>query len=99
MSSSRYRMTVAAEKDLEEIYDYTSDKFGSSQAAKYLEELESLFHQIAENPNIGKTRDETKKGLRSFPKSSHLIFYRVLPDYIRIVRILHGSRDTFHLLD
>ena len=26
-------------------------------------------------------------------QSSHVIFYRVLKDRIRIVRVLHGSRD------
>ncbi|WP_363315644.1 type II toxin-antitoxin system RelE/ParE family toxin [Chryseobacterium sp. sg2396] len=45
------------------------------------------------NPYSGKKRNEVKSGLYSFPKDHHVIFYRILDDHIRIVRVLHGSRD------
>ncbi|MDX9789405.1 MAG: type II toxin-antitoxin system RelE/ParE family toxin [Candidatus Kapabacteria bacterium] len=42
---------------------------------------------------MGGTRNEIKESLYSFPKDNHIIFYRILDDHIRIVRVLHGSRD------
>jgi len=42
---------------------------------------------------MGRTRNEIKKELRIFPKASHVVFYRILKDTIRIVRVLHGSKD------
>nr|WP_262888428.1 type II toxin-antitoxin system RelE/ParE family toxin [Chryseobacterium cheonjiense] len=45
------------------------------------------------NPTSGKTRNEIKQGLYSFPKGNHIIFYRLSDTHIIIVRILHGSRD------
>ena len=48
---------------------------------------------MLDNPKSGRERFEIRMGLRSIVQNSHVIFYRILKDRIRIVRILHGSRD------
>ena len=37
----------------------------------------------------------TIRGLRKWrvPKTPYLLFYRVAPDHIRVLRVLHGARD------
>ena len=94
MSRKIYILSEIADKDLEEIFDYTFDEFGFDQAEKYLLEFEEIFQNLIINPQIGKKRDEIKQGLYSFPKDYHIIFYRILDNHIRIVRVLHGSRDV-----
>lgn len=89
----KYVLSLQASHDLEDIFDYTRNKFGVDQAIQYVSEFEILFETLLANPDIGKNRDEIKPGLKSFPKTSHIVFYRVLPDHVRIVRVLHGSRD------
>ena len=93
MSRKIYILSEIADKDLEDIFDYTLDEFGFDQAEKYLLEIEGIFQNLIINPQIGKKRDEIKQGLYSFPKDNHIIFYRILDNHIRIVRVLHGSRD------
>ena len=93
MSRKIYILSEIADKDLEDIFDYTFDEFGFNQAEKYLLEIEEIFQNLIINPQIGKKRDEIKQGLYSFPKDNHIIFYRILDNHIRIVRVLHGSRD------
>lgn len=93
MSRKIYILSEIADKDLEDIFDYTVDEFGFDQAEKYLLEIEEIFQNLIINPQIGKKRDEIKQGLYSFPKDNHIIFYRILDNHIRIVRVLHGSRD------
>ena len=88
-----YILSEIADKDLEDIFDYTFDEFGFDQAEKYLLEIEEIFQNLIINPQIGKKRDEIKQGLYSFPKDNHIIFYRILDNHIRIVRVLHGRRD------
>lgn len=88
-----YILSEIADKDLEDIFDHTLDKFGFEQAEKYLLEIEEVFQNLIVNPQLGKKRDEIKQGLYSFPKDNHVIFYRILDHHIRIVRVLHGSRD------
>jgi len=94
MSRKIYILSEIADKDLEDIFDYTLDEFGFDQAEKYLLEIEEIFQNLIVNPQIGKKRDEIKQGLYSFPKDNHIIFYRILDNHIRIVRVLHVSRDV-----
>ncbi len=88
-----YELSAKADQDIDEIFEYTEKEFGFDQAVKYVSEFESAFQLITEFPESGKKRNEIKKGLRSFPISSHIIFYRIFKNKIRIVRVLHGIRD------
>lgn len=88
-----YLLSLEAEADLGDIFDYTSEQFGIDQAASYLSELEAQLIQLTTNPKLGRERKEIRAGLRSIACNSHVIFYRIRTDHIRIVRILHGSRD------
>lgn len=90
---SHFELALPADEDLEDIFNYTDEEYGLDQAVKYLNELEHVFEQLVENPELGRERNEIKKDLRSFPKGAHVVFYRILTKHIRIVRILHGSRD------
>ena len=90
---SHFELSLPAELDLEDVFSYTEEEFGSNQAVKYLLELEDVFVGLAQSPELGRERNEIKEGLRSFPAGSHIVFYRILSEHIRIVRVMHGSRD------
>ncbi|MCF6250426.1 MAG: type II toxin-antitoxin system RelE/ParE family toxin [Methylococcaceae bacterium] len=53
-----YSLRALAQDDLEEIWLYTYQEWGVDQADKYLELLFSRFTWLAENPLIGKKRDD-----------------------------------------
>ena len=88
-----YKLSGASEVDLGDIFDYTFTEFGIEQAEKYTLEFEIVFEELVRYPELGVKRDEIKIGLRSILKESHIIFYRILSDRIRIVRILHQRKD------
>lgn len=90
----KYILSKKSQEDLESIYNYGNYRFGKDVAINYLIELQNCFENLSENPEMGKKRNEIKQGLYSFPFVSHVIFYRILKTQIRIVRILHGSRDV-----
>jgi toxin ParE1/3/4 len=90
----RYRLSRAAQADLREIRDYTKTTWGEVQAREYLSELRYGLQRLADDPLIGKAREEIAPGLRSFPLARHVAFYRVYPDGIEVVRILHASMDV-----
>lgn len=94
-----FRLSKAADADLEDIYDYTLEEFGLDQAVSYVSSFDDVFETISENPEIGRERKEIREELRSLGKDRYVIFYRLLDDHIRIVRILHSSRDLPKLLD
>ena len=98
MLISFYELAPMAAQDVEDIFDYTEGEYGFDQAVDYVSGLEELFQGLVENPEMGKARNEIKAGLRSFPKGQHIIFYRILDKHIRIVRVLHASRDLTKFL-
>ncbi len=81
------------QEDIDSIYNVGIRKFGKEQALDYLIELRANFELLPRNPGIGKHRNEIKEGLYRFPQASHIIFYRLFQNHIRIMGILHGSRD------
>ena len=88
-----YELSPEADRDLEDIFDYTEREFGFDQVTEYLSGFDGLFVKLVNNPELGKEREEIREGLRSLLKEKHVVFYRILANRIRIVRILHGSRD------
>ena len=91
-----YELSPEADHDLEDIFDYTESHFGLNQARGYVSTFEAVFQQLCRTPHIGKHRKEIRVGLRSLVKEQHVVFYRILADRIRIVRVLHGSRDVLN---
>ncbi len=81
-----------ARSDLSEIWDYIADD-NEARADAFVDLIDQKIQALARQPNMGRARDELAEGLRSFPVGRHVIFYRVVPAGIEIVRILHGSRD------
>ncbi len=93
-----YILSLKTQDDIDEIYLFTKTEFGKHQAITYLLGLKSYFELLVKNPDIGKDRSEIKKGLLSFPYESHIIFYRVFKNHIRIIRVLYGGRDIIKFL-
>jgi Plasmid stabilization system protein len=93
-----YELSAEADRDLEEIFDYTAHEFGMEQSVKYVSAFDDIFEQLLQDPQIGRERKEIRNSLRSIIKDKHVVFYRVLKDRVRIVRILHGSRDLSKFL-
>ena len=92
---NKYRLTNQAEKDLEEIWSYTYQKWSVDQADRYYNLIIDEIEFIASNPLTGKPVDYIKEGYRSSKIKSHLIFYRKQEDEkILVVRILHERMDS-----
>ncbi|WP_345084684.1 type II toxin-antitoxin system RelE/ParE family toxin [Nemorincola caseinilytica] len=88
-----YELSQEADNDLQDIYDHTHEHFGAQQAIDYLTGIEDLFHILCAHPHSGRARNEIRKGLRSISYVAHVVFYRIIEKRIRIVRVLHASRD------
>lgn len=82
----------SADLDLFEIWDYIAgDRF--KKADKMSAEFNRVFLLLAQNPEMGRTRDELKEDLRSFAVGNYIIFYQSLQEGIQVVRVLHGAMD------
>ena len=83
---ARYRLTPKADRDLTQIWRYTNENWGKSQANEYLQLLGSRFLMLLHHPKSGRARDEIRRGYRSLPVENHVIFYRVIDDEEIVIR-------------
>lgn len=89
-----YKLTPAAKEDLKEIWNYSEERWGVTQADKYLKALEKCIEDLAKFPEKGRLRNEIRRGYRSFPEGQHLVFYKAQKKQIEVVRILHKKMDV-----
>lgn len=78
-----------AEDDLIDIWQYSYNKWGVDKAVEYLLQLDTGIQGLASNPEIGKTRENIRRGYRSIQINRHVIYYRVDAEIIDIIRVLH----------
>jgi len=88
-----YQLTDEAARDVEEILEYSVINFGAEQAQHYFEALKECIELLAENPRIGHSAEEILPDYLRFPFESHVIFYKIFPSSILVVRILHECMD------
>jgi toxin ParE1/3/4 len=88
-----FRLTQLAVTDLRSIGRYTQTTWGREQRDRYLAKLDQSFHLLAQEPQLGRACDDIRSGYRKYHVGRHLIFYRMAPDGIEIIRVLHDSMD------
>ncbi len=91
---AKYRLSPAAEKDLESIWQYTQQKWGVAQAQSYFESLVSAFESIAQTPSTSPACDHIRAGYRRQVIEKHVIYFRMTADGIDVMRILHARMDA-----
>lgn len=88
------RIAAPASADMERVKRQSVRGWGREHALRYIDALERRFEFLAARPRLGAPRDDLYLGLRSFPQRAHVIYYLVLDDGIRVVRVLHKRMNT-----
>jgi len=91
---AEYRLSPAAEQDLEQIWVYTFQHWGLEQANRYIDYLTEAFSELAQFPNSAPTCDHIKQGYRRRIVESHIIYFRITDYGIAIIRILHERMEA-----
>lgn len=80
--------------DLNDIWDYTYEKWSAKQADKYYSTIKLACEGIGENPDAGREYDGIDNKLLGLKSGRHIIFYRSISnDKIEVIRILHERMD------
>lgn len=91
---AEYRLTPAAERDLESIWAYTVQQWGFEQANRYIDLLTAAFAGLAESPNIAPSCERIRPGYRRWGVERHKIYFRVTDYGIAVIRVLHDRMDA-----
>jgi len=95
---AEYRLSPAAERDLEGIWKYTRAEWGIEQAERYTDLLTAAFQVLAESPKSAPTCDHIRPGYRRRNVERHMIYFRVTDYGIAIIPVLHERMDAPHHL-
>jgi len=94
------RLTDAAVSDIQEQADWYEQRSGHELATRWENGVTAALIRIDKNPRFGAkcgfSSDELQ-GIRRMPIAgfpTHLIFYRLEEEEIRILRVVHGARDS-----
>lgn len=81
--------TAAA--DLRSIWHFIAEQ-NPAAADAHIDRLEDRIRLLSRMPELG-TRLVLPNDVRFFTFGRYVIYYRVAPDTLRILRVLHGARE------
>lgn len=91
---AEYRLTPRAQRDLDEVFDYTVARWGLPQAVRYTDLIEAACADLAEAPQQAPACDNIRPGYRRRRVEQHVIYFRPTDYGIAVVRILHQRMDA-----
>jgi toxin ParE1/3/4 len=92
------RFRPLARSDLDEIWDFTADRWGIEQADIYLARIRLMVERLADLAPLSSEVHHLYPGLRKAREGSHLIYFLADDHQLEVVRILHERQDTESLL-
>jgi len=93
-----YRVSEAADRDLDEIFVYWATRVSLQIAEKVIDGITERFWLLGEYPRCGKRLPKYARGLFCFPAGSYLIYHRRTRRGTDIIHIFHGSRNQSRAL-
>jgi toxin ParE1/3/4 len=93
----RLRRLPRAIRDVDDIWEWiASDDLAAAE--RWTRHIVEATDRLIEFPNSGTPRPELAAGVRSIAVGRYVVLYRVGPDSVDIVRVVHGARDLAGLL-
>ena len=84
-----YRLSRQADRNLADVYLYTTEQFGLRQADSYAEGLLRTFELLVSHPMMGRAADAIRPGMRRHEHAGHVILCEVADEGLLIVGIIH----------
>ncbi|WP_122664678.1 type II toxin-antitoxin system RelE/ParE family toxin [Pseudomonas viridiflava] len=91
---TEYRLTPAAERDLEAIWIHTFQEWNTAQANRYIDLITTAFAELAQSPKTAPACDYIRSGYRRRTVERHVIYFRISAYGITVIRILHDRMDA-----
>ena len=91
--TGRFVLSPRAEIDLDEIWDYTAERWGLEQAETYTRAIWERIKAISRRPAMGQDASDIRANYYKVPCGSHFLFYRLITEGVDVVRILHERMD------
>lgn len=88
----RYVLSPSAQEDLDDIWDFSVEQWGDDRAERYVRALWAGIRIVADDTRRGHPFD-LRDGYFRYSVEKHVLFFKLMPDGVDIIRILHQSMD------
>ena len=89
----RLVFTPRATRDIDEIYDFSADRWGVERAERYIGTIRTRCEALAAGTLRGPSAGAIRAGYRRVAAGSHVVFYRETAQVVTVVRVLHERMD------
>jgi toxin ParE1/3/4 len=80
--------------ELDAIWSHIATESGSLEIAdRAVDAITDTLLQLSRYPQLGRQRDDLRPGIRSLAVGSYLVIYRPQGNNVRILHVVHGSRN------
>jgi toxin ParE1/3/4 len=90
---SKCFVSTRAQADLDETWLYVS-RDRPKAADRLIDRLVAHFELLASNPDLGEALPTWARDLRQSVVGRYVVLYRVRPDRVEIIRVIHGARNV-----
>ncbi len=82
-----------AESDLLDVWRWGANHFSTEIADRHLRDIADTAKRLCDFPESGRSRDDLLSGLRAIVVFPTVVFYRLAPGTIEVVRVVDGRRN------
>ena len=87
------KLTDRAHYDLQEILDYSLQRWGRKTANRYLEDIQTALSLLQENPDLLRNKSDISTHFKFYRVREHFLICTKLKDVLLILTIKHGQMD------
>lgn len=91
---AEFRLSPAAQADLDAVFEYTVNEWGLPQALRYTDLIDRACSELAEAPQQSQACDSIRPGYRRRSIGRHVVYFSTTDYGIAVIRILHQSMDS-----
>lgn len=93
-TGAEYRLSPAAQDDLDQIFEYTLHRWGLGQAIRYTRQLQIACAESALAPLRAQDCSHIRHGYRRQPAERHFIYFSVLLKNVFLMTRRRGRRPS-----
>lgn len=90
---AEFRLSPAAQRDLETIFDHGVAAWDLPQAMAYADRIEAALQAAADAPMLAASCDHVRSGYRRRSVGQHVLFFRTTDYGVAVIRILHRRME------
>lgn len=95
---SRIERTRRARVDVQQIWNYVAER-NAAAADRIVARIDGAVRMLANNPAAGESAEDARRNTRKFSVGVYVVFFEPTSTGIRVIRVLHSSRDLTDLFD